>query len=378
MSSVLERTERLVAVDTAPGQSSAPLLALLADELALLGARVELQEGRHQGVQQQNLVARFGGPDPAGLILAGHVDTVPWDGNQRATTTPERDGRTLFGRGTADMKGAVAAQVEAAAATLDGLRRPLVLAYTYAEEVGCHGALELVAHPALVGERDGAVCLVGEPTGCVPIVEHKGYAVAHIRLTGVPCHSSDPWAGADTSVALGQLLVGLHALRERLLASADADSAHSPPCTTLNTGLVRSGAATNVVPDRADVSLEWRPMPGADAGALRSEVQRCLDQALEAAPGVTGELVWPEALPAFRQDVDVRLVQWLVSRTGHEVGIVPFYTEAELYRGRLGVPTVVCGPGSIANAHRVDESITFDELESGFELYRAAVREFCG
>ena len=241
------------------------------------------------------------------------------------------------------MKGPIAAQIEAAARTRGALRRPLVLLYSYAEEVGCHGAMRAVDERGVVGDVSGAVAIVGEPTSCVPILAHKGYCVAKLRLMGQPAHSKDPWAGADASVALGVLLVELHALREALRREGDPACGLTPPCTTLNTGVISAGTAENVVPDRAEMLLEW-----------------------------------PPPLPPFRQDPGARLVTWLVDRTGNAPGTVAFYTEAELYRAGLGVPTVVCGPGTIEKAHRVDESIEFDELEAGATLYADAIGAFCG
>ncbi len=370
-------TERLVAVDTSPGRSTAPVVAALVEELGELGAHVTVQDGEHAGVAQRNLVARFGGDAAAGLVLAGHLDTVPWDASMRATTSAERDGRRLFGRGAVDMKGPIATQIEAVAATREALRRPVVLALTYAEEVGCHGALHLVQRPDLAGDLTGAVCLVGEPTGMRPIVEHKGYGVARVTFRGVPAHSSNPWKGADASAALGAFLVAMHRLREELAAEAPADSRHDPRGTVLNTGLVSAGTARNVVPDRGEVMLEFRPLPGIDLTAFRARVQRELDVAVAAASGTEATIDWFEDRPAFAQDAGVPFVAWLTERTALEPGVVPFYTEAEIFRGGLGIPTVVCGPGSIDQAHRVDESITFDELEAGVEFYADAVRSFC-
>ncbi len=373
---VVTRTERLIEVDTAPGRSVDPLAGLIAEQLTRLGAQLCVQEAEHAGVPQRNLIARLGGDGPAGLVLAGHLDTVPWSSACRATNRPERDGRTLYGRGSCDMKGPIAAQLEALAMRAERLVRPVVLAYTYAEEVGCHGARRLAADPSVFGVVDGP-CIVGEPTGLVPITEHKGYAVARITLAGEPAHSSDPWAGCDASVALGVLLRELHTLRDRWLAVGAPGTRHQPPCTTINTGVVNAGSATNVVPDRAEVAVEWRPLPGADADGIRAAVQAALDAACAAAPGVTGTLDWPDPLPAFAQADGAHAVDWICARTGHAPGVVAFYTEGELYRRALDVPTIVCGPGSIANAHRVDESIRFDELEAGVALYADAIDAFC-
>ena len=375
---VVSLTERLVRVDTAPGRSTNGIVGLLAEEMRELGGVVTVQDAVLDGVEQQNLVVRFGGEGPAGLVLAGHIDTVPWTNEMRATATPERDGRTLYGRGTCDMKGAVAAQIEAAAACHEALKRPLVLAWTHSEEVGCHGAVQLVGQPALVGDLSDAACIVGEPTDLVPITSHKGYGGVRIELTGEPAHSSNPWAGADASQALATLLRDLHELRESLRDEAPPSTLHDPPSTTINTGLVKAGSARNVVPGSASVDVEFRPIPGADLKDLRRRLRACADLACASSPGVTHEMHWLPVHPAFDQPVNTRLIEWLVERTGHAPAGVPFYTEAELYRSGLDIPTVVCGPGSIEQAHRVDESVSFEALGAGQALYEDAIRSFCG
>jgi acetylornithine deacetylase len=374
---VVDLTARLVEVDTSPGHSTGPLVELLVELGREAGAVARVQDGSWDGVPQHNLALRFGGDGPAGLVLAGHLDTVPYGVDKRANLVAERDGRKLYGRGTCDMKGALAGSLLAAASRAERLARPVVLLFSYAEELGCHGAELAMSDPALVGDVSDAVCLVGEPTGLTPILGHKGYACARLSLGGEPAHSSDPWAGADASVALASLLRSLHGLRESLRAQGDPASGHDPPCTTLNTGLVSAGSARNVVPDRAEVSLEVRPLPGTDERELRARIDACLRLACAAAPGVTGDLEWLESRPPFSQDGDDPLVQWLVERTGLQPGVVPFYTEAELYRRGMAIPTVVCGPGSIAQAHREDESVLFDQLEAGQELYAQAIDAFC-
>ena len=131
-------------------------------------------------------------------------------------------------------------------------------------------------------------------------------------------------------------------------------------------------------PARARGRLEGRPVPGEDAAALRRAVQERIDRACATRDGVTARLDWPDALPPFDQPAADRLVEWSSRRTGRDPGVVAFYTEAELYRGSLAVPTVVCGPGGIEQAHTVDESIGFDELEEGAAFYADALDAFCG
>jgi len=210
------------------------------------------------------------------------------------------------------MKGPIATQLLAAEQAVRGgraLKRPLVLAYTFAEEIGCDGALALVDGRAALGDVSQAVCLVGEPTGLAPMVGHKGYWIAHLRLAGVPAHSSRPSLGADASRALALLLGELHELRQRLARGSRAEG-FEPPQTTLNTGLVQAGLARNMIPDRAEVVVELRPVPGADADALRRDVEACVQRAAAAVPGVRGEVEWIETMPAFGQDRAAPLIGW--------------------------------------------------------------------
>ncbi len=374
---VVSLTETLVESDSAPGCSTDPVAGLVAEALTLVGAHVTLQRGLYEGVSQRNVVARFGGDASAGLILAGHLDTVPWAEGTKATTSPLREGTVLYGRGTCDMKGAVAAQIEAAASMADKLARPLVLVYTYAEEVGCHGAVDLVADASLLGDVQEACCIVGEPTDMTPITGHKGYGTATIQFKGCAAHSSDPWAGADASQVLGVFLERIHRLREDLQEEGK-DSGHQPPGTTFNTGLIRAGTAANVIPEKAELVLEVRRLPETSVEEIRKRVEACLKEACESVKGVEGHIFWHEEQPPFAQPEGDRLVEWLTKKTGQKTGRVPFYTEAEIYRTGFVVPTVVCGPGSIAKAHREDESVTFEELEGGVALYAEAIAAFCG
>src|SRR5262245_3751016 len=222
---VVSLTEDLVRVDSAPGRSTTGVAGVGGERVRGLGGHGVLQAGEAKGVAHGSVLARFGGDAAAGLVLAGHLDTVPWEPGFRATTAPERDGRRLYGRGACDMKGPIAAQLLAVAQAVRGgaLKRPLVLAYTFAEEIGCDGALALVAGREALGDVSQAVCLVGEPTGLAPMVGHKGYWIAHLRLVGVPAHSSRPYLGVDASHALALLLGELHALRQRLLHGSRAE-----------------------------------------------------------------------------------------------------------------------------------------------------------
>lgn len=366
-------TEELVSFDTTSDRSNEPLCNHLARLLEPLGAEVHLQRKPSQP-ELCNLLARLGPDVPGGLCLSGHTDTVPWDDSMRATTRVERDGEVMYGRGTCDMKGAIAAMVCAAAAAGTGaLRRPLWLAFTFEEEVGCHG-IKLIEHTGAVAPR---LCIVGEPSGLRPVVVHKGYVTGVFEFRGVPCHASDPDQGASAVLAAARATDALYALAERWRAEGgEAELGLAPPWTTLNVGLLQGGEARNVVAETASLALEFRPLPGLDAERLLREATDAVHQATETVHGVHYRFSDPAAAGPFRTDPEAPLVRWLVERTGLEPGSVPYYTEAPHWN-QMGATTCICGPGEIAQAHRVDEHVLMSSLETASDLYRAAIEEFC-
>jgi len=369
-------TEDLVAYDTVSARPNAPLIGRLATLLEPLDGRLQRVVSPHDP-EQINLVARFGPDGPGGLAFAGHTDTVPWDGSMRATTAPERDGRRLYGRGTCDMKGAIAAMIHAAHAVgrdgLSKLKRPLWFALTFQEEVGCHGAKLLqTAHPLPVDHT-----IIGEPTGLTPVTLHKGYAIAQVKMTGQPCHSSDPRQGASAVHGAARAVEALLELGQGW--QAQADDRFTPPWTTINVGLISGGEARNIVPERAEFTVEFRPLPGTDVAATMEEIEAVARRAAQSVPGASPLGVAMEVVevnqPLFTPD-DAPLTQWLVEQTGAVPGSVPFYTEGALFNA-MGGQTVVCGPGEIAQAHRVDEWVELDALEQAAGLYRRAIEQFC-
>ena len=368
---VVTLCESLVSIDSVSARPNRPVCARIAAELEQAGARITWQE-KVGDSGQVNVIAAFGPDGPGGLALAGHADTVPWDRSMRATDRPERDGRRLYGRGTCDMKGGIAAMVVAASVGCPPLKRPLRLAFTFQEEVGCHG----IKHMASVGPLQVEHTIVGEPTGLRPVTAHKGYVVVRVVARGRPCHSSDPDRGISAIHAVARAIDA--ALRMGASWKDEAPPSRLlPPWSTLNVGLVRGGSARNVVPEHAEFTVEMRPAPGVEPrsliAALRDTVRAA---AIDAAPGVElefieddidGPLDTPEARP---------LVRFCVEQTGQSPGTVPFYTEAPTL-SEMGATVVVCGPGSIEQAHRQDEFVEMDALEGAVVLYRQAIREFC-
>ncbi len=369
-------TEEFVSFDTVSVRSNEAFCLRVAELLEPLGGSVRLLR-KPGDAGQMNLVARFGPEGRGGLALAGHTDTVPFDGSMRATNAPERDGRRLYGRGTCDMKGAIAAMVHATSQLgRDGLRKlkkPLWMAFTFEEEIGCHGA-KLLAETAPIPVDH---TLIGEPTGLRPVTLHKGYVVGRVTVMGQPCHSSDPTQGASALHGAARAVDALLALavdwRER------TDEAFAPPWPSLNVGLLDAGTARNVVPDRACFTVEMRPLPGQEPTELFDAVRQAVARAIATVPGASPlrfELEEVETNEPLATPSDDALASWITERTGSAPGSVPFYTEGPLF-GRMGAPATICGPGEIAQAHRVDEWVELDALLAATDLYRAAIEEFC-
>jgi acetylornithine deacetylase len=369
-------TEEFVAFDTVSTRPNEPLCARLDDLLQGLGGHTErILSPDHEG--QVNLLARFGPDRPGGLAFAGHTDTVPWDGTMRATTAPERDGRRLYGRGTCDMKGAIASMIVAAHAVgrdgLRGLNKPLWMAFTFEEEIGCHGAKLLDAVRPLPVDH----IVIGEPTGLRPVTRHKGYVVGRVEVSGVPCHSSDPTQGASAIHGAARAVDALLAMAEGW--RSQTVEGFEPPWPSLNVGILQAGTARNVVPDRASFTVEMRPMPGQRPEDLFDAVEVAVAAAVATVPGVQ-PLGWRlervESNEPLGTAEDAPLVAWLTEQTGRSPGSVPFYTEAAIL-ARKGATSCVCGPGEIAQAHRVDEYVDLDALEEAAILYRGAIEQFC-
>ena len=364
-------TEQLVSFDTVSVRPNEALCQRIAALVQPLGGRVRAVPSPHDA-GQLNLLVRFGPEGAGGLALAGHTDTVPFDGSMRATDRPERSGGLLYGRGTCDMKGAIAAMLCAAeAAQRDRLKKPLWLAFTFQEEIGCHGAKLLASTAPLPVEH----VIVGEPTSLRPVTVHKGYVVARVRLRGTSCHSSNPRAGASAIHGAARVVDALLDLGASWQVEP-RDERLQPPYTTLNVGLISGGTARNIVPDRAELTVETRPLPAVTAEELLARVEERAREAAATVCDLELELEPVEANAPLSTPASAPVVRWLVEQRGVQPGSVPFYTEGQLFNS-MGAQAVICGPGAIEQAHRADEYVAMDALEEAASLYRGAIEEFC-
>ena len=351
----LDLLSRLVAHRTL---SRTPNMALLEEVRNLLesaGARCSLvpyEEGR------ANLLASLGPEGPGGVMLSGHVDVVPVEG-QDWTVPPwemtRRDGR-LYGRGTCDMKGFVACAVSAMLRA-GPLERPLHLALSCDEEVGCLGVRPLVEVLSRGSKPD--LCIVGEPTGMAVATGHKGKVGLRSVFTGRETHSALAPTGVNALHLAADFLRWLRFLQEELAKGA-ADDVYDVPYTTVHAGVLRGGTALNIVPNRAVMDWEIRFLAGTDVESLLTRLEREADT-IAAATGAPEASVRTDRImdyPGLETPPDAEAVRFVRSLAGSNETIkVAFGTEGGLFDA-IGIQTVVCGPGSMAQGHRPDEYVT--------------------
>ncbi len=361
----LDWARRLVRFNTVSDQPNAPLIDCIADHLRTLGVPVRLT--RSEG-GKANLFATLGEGKPGGVILSGHTDTVPWDG-QAWTFDPlgadVQDGR-LYGRGSADMKGFIGLVVARTQALLEAdLPHGVHFAFSHDEETGCFGVRHLIADLKDAGLAP-AICLVGEPTGMVPAIAHKGVYRWRCCVKGRAAHSSLRPLGVNAIEAAARLVA-------HIADTADGWRDHEPrfegfdvPYSTAAVGVIEGGIADNVVPEDCRFHYEIRNLPGTDALAMHAGVvarARELAAPMQAVDPATG-LRWEDicAVPSFLARPDepaVRLARRLAAR--EDTTLVAFGTEAGLFQ-QAGISTAVCGPGFIAQAHQADEYVSLEQL----------------
>jgi acetylornithine deacetylase len=356
----------LVGLNTVSRNSNLELIDVVRDELKRLGvaSRLTWNEDRTKA----NLFATLGEGKPAGVILSGHTDTVPWDG-QDWTLDPlgavVRDGR-LYGRGSADMKGFIGLALGQAERFLAS-DAPFAVhfAFTYDEETGCFGVKELLADLRDAGIAPLA-CIVGEPTSMVPATAHKGVHRWRCCVRGKEAHSSLTPQSVNAIEMAARVIGRLRDIADRLEAEEPRHEGFDVPWSTVSVGQFHGGIADNVVPRDAEFRYEFRDLPTADVGAMQAEVlgyARGLEPAMKRVAPAAGFSFEPICeVPSFlgsAADPVTRMAQRLSGEAG--TTLVAFGTEAGLFK-RAGIPSVVCGPGSIVQAHQPDEYVSVEQL----------------
>lgn len=377
---MLDILAKLVALDTTSHKSNVELIryvqALLEDN------QLKSNLYWNEDGSKANLVATAGPSwqDQYGILWSGHTDVVPVDG-QDWTSDPFElrlsDDRAI-GRGTADMKGFIACCL-ALLSTVDNdaLTVPISLVLTYEEEVGCVGARRLVADMSTwAGSTVG--CIVGEPTGMKVVAGHKGKQNHRIQLAGEPGHAALAPGMANPVSSACELVTFAERMNERFRCTGPKDERFAIDHSWINVGRVEGGVKPNIVPDSCSMELEVRAIPGHSCDEIADELQRYADAEVLAR---MREKTSPSAIsftqlsdtPSFMMPEQHAFVDLVRSAFEQPAAIdyVPFGTEAGLFWGHAGVPTVVCGPGSISEAHTPDESIPLEQLSDCLSLLQS-------
>ncbi len=381
----------LVSIDTVSQNGNGRAADLLADHLEGTGLRVRLQETAADTSDRQTNVVAWAGPDePDGLILSGHIDTVPFDAQPGWTLEPlaltERDGR-LVGRGTTDMKGFIAQCLAAVQQVpLEQLERPIVFLFTCEEEVGCFGAEKLTAAlPELLQDLPlPRLAWIGEPTSYRVFHAHKGVVDFAIHVEGQGGHSSLPALGCNAIAVAGKVLAEIGTLQTEHRARRSATGEQlfpDAPYNTWNVGVIQGGSASNMIAESCRIRLSYRPLPDEDPLSAYRELGERL-AALEERDDSGGEgrakisLGEPIVVAGLDSPAGSRLEHALGGAGERRTG-APFCTDGGAF-ARAGIDSLICGPGELAQAHQPDESIDARALARGPEMIVDVIREVCG
>ena len=374
---VLQETKtllgELIGFPTVSAASNLDMIKHLANRLTDCGAEVEIWHD--ETGTKANLFATLGPKRDGGIVLSGHSDVVPvtdQDWSSDPFTMLEQDGK-WFGRGTCDMKGFIAAATVMAPyyAQLD-LKRPVHFAFTYDEEIGCFGARALAETLRDKGIKP-TVAIIGEPTSMRIIEGHKGCYEYTTHFTGLEGHGSGPDRGVNAVEFAVRYVAKLLELKADLQGRAPEGSRFEPPWTTINTGALVGGVAHNVIPGKARVDWEMRPVQMADADHVKHELhQFCAHtlipamQTVHPDAGIETEIIGEvDGLEPVENNEARDIVMELTGGNGADV--VPFGTEAGIFQG-LGMNVVVCGPGSIEQAHKPDEFVSTDQMAQCLDM----------
>lgn len=370
----IDMIERLISFDTTSYRSNIQLIQFAADFLSGLGADVRLTYDDTQ--EKANLFATIGPSDIPGIVLSGHTDVVPVDGQDWSSDPFRllRRDHSLYGRGTADMKSFIAICLALApefAAT--DLAMPIHFAFSYDEEIGCIGVRRLIQDLTTLPVKP-RLCIVGEPTEMKVIVGHKGKKNVRCHVHGKECHSALNHQGVNAVEIAAEMVTFLRHLQKRIREEGPFDHGYQPPYTTIHTGLIGGGTALNIVPAHCSFEFEFRNLPQHDPEDLMAELRgfaQDLVPEMLAVDGATGIMFdeYNTTAGLLTDDDDEAAVLARQLSGNNATAKVSFTTEAGLFN-KAGIPTVVCGPGSIAQAHKPDEFITVEQVKQGEAFIR--------
>jgi succinyl-diaminopimelate desuccinylase len=366
----------LIEFDTVspPGneEACARFIADCLKDMHIEGASIEVHRF---SPKRANLVATFRGDAP-GLLMSGHIDVVPPGDNNRWTSHPfearVRDGR-LYGRGAADMKGGIAAMLVAIDAAKRGrFKRSLTFVATAGEEIGFDGLRNMIATKKLEG-LEARCGVVGEPTEMQVVRGHRGGVSAKVTINGRSAHASEPSLGINSIEEASAFIEKLGPLRQEISKAVDDDLGH----TIITPTVIAGGTKSNVIPDRCEITIDARIIPGHDRGTILNGLKAVAESLQKRDKRFSADIeILYDVSPLLvaRNEEVVKLCETI---TGQPSAIAPFGTEAPEYCN-LGIPTVVLGPGSVKQAHIYDEFVTVDQLEMAQSVYGKLITGVCG
>ena len=360
---------QLIAFDTTSAKSNLALIDFVEGYLDKHGVASQRVYDESQG--KANLYATIGPQDIGGVMLSGHTDVVPVTG-QDWSSDPfalRSEGGKLYGRGSCDMKGFIASALAAVPALQAAqLHTPVHLAFSYDEEVGCLGVRRLVDMMQDLPHKP-AMAIIGEPTSMTPMIGHKGKRALRVTVEGHSCHSAYPVEGVNAIEYAAELITQIRREQKTFSEHGPFDSDYRVPYTTLHVGVMNGGSALNIVPQRCVFDFEIRHLPEVDPEQVIARLQQFAEQELLPQMKVEGH---PAAIhfeplsgyPGLLTPPDAEIVQFVADllQGNAAPNKVSFGTEAGVFSERLGIPAVVCGPGSILQAHKPDEYVSEEQL----------------
>lgn len=368
---VLEILKRLLAFDTVSSQSNMALIDYVRE--LLLSKGIESLIVKDQTGRKANLFASTGPQALPGILLSGHTDVVPAAG-QAWTLEPFQatlqDGR-IYGRGSCDMKGFIALAIDAMLDAADhSLNRPLQLALSHDEETGCVGVRRLLDVLHLAPVRP-FLCLIGEPTNMQFVLGHKGKGSYRTYCRGLEAHSSLAPRSVNAIHVACDFIAALRDSQRQLQEQGAQDTDYDVPYTTVHVGQIGGGRALNIVPNLCTLDFEVRNLPADDLDQFLAQMQERAELIVREARLLSSvaaiEIETLNVYPGLDTHPSVEAVRFLKNFAAPDIGVskVSFGTEGGLFKQRLDVPVVVCGPGSIEQAHKPDEFIEVSQMEAG-------------
>lgn len=371
----------LVSFDTTSSNSNLACIEYIEYYLHSLG--IHATRLHNADKSKASIIATIGPRKAGGIVLSGHTDVVPVQGqpwrSDPFVLTESDDKTRLHGRGTCDMKGFLACALAMVPAIKDHARAPVHLAFSYDEEVGC------LAAPAIADFLAGQtwkpdLVVIGEPTEMKVIDAHKGIQSFITRVTGLEGHSSKPHLGVNAVMAAGELVHALNQLAAEYRQPSRCNDRFDPPYTTVHVGRIAGGTARNIIPNDCEIAWEIRSLPGQDTQPILDRLQTRAEELLHHM-----RIVHPEAdivttpqstVPGLRPDIDSRHAHCVMHAAGSNAsGAVAFGTEAGIFQNH-GFTTLICGPGSIDQAHKANEFVTHEQLHGCLDFIDRLMREY--